>query len=739
MGKWTRRAFITSGVLAGGVVVLGVAIRPGNRANKVKNLVASEEDAMFNVWVKISPDNTITAIIPHAEMGQGVHTSLAMMLAEELDADWSKVKFEEAPADKQYANYAILKGFIAGDKNIPAFLAGTAEGAFLTMTKMMNFQITGGSSSVRFTGRHAMAVAGAATRTMLVQAAASDWKVPKDEITTEKSMLHHKASNRSATYAEFAQAAAALRLPSKPKLKSGKDYKIIGTSPPRFDIPSKVDGSAQFGIDVMPDGLKYAAVKASPVFGGKLESIDALAIQNDKGILKVVELDNAVAVIADGYWQAEQALKKLNIKFASTENDKVNQSDIFERYGNKLDGVAKGEDRKKDYKTGNVETALLEAEKTIASEYKVPYLAHACMEPMNCTVSIKNGKCDIWAGTQNPLGVRMAVAKALDLDAENVSMHNQIMGGGFGRRGENDVPVMAALIAKEVDFPVKMIWSREETTRQDVYREATISRFQGGLDKDGQPIAYANQYLIKHHPKEASQIPYAIENVGVFFTDGDTHVPWGNWRSVDHTVHGFAIESFIDEMANASGKDGYQFRKELLKDDPASLKVLDLAAEKAGWNKTLPKNWGRGISFHDSFGTKVAEVAEVEIVDGQAKVRRVVCVADPGIAIHPDGFTAQMESGILYGLTAALFGEISIENGAVKQSNFHDYPIVRMSDTPKIETHIITSSDQPGGGGEPSTPGIAAAVTNAIFNATGIRIKELPISKTDLRESNLIG
>jgi len=739
MGKWTRRAFISTGVLAGGVVVLGVAIRPGNRAEKVKGLVGSEDDAMFNVWVKISPDNSITAIIPHAEMGQGIHTTLAMMLAEELDADWSKVKFQEAPAEKQYANYSLIKGFATGDMNVPTWLMDTVDGTFLALSKKMNFQITGGSSSVRFTGRHALAVAGAAARTMLVQAAAAKWGVKDSEITTENSMLHHSASNKSAKYSDFAIAASKLKLPAKPQLKDRKDYKIIGTSPQRFDIPSKVHGSCQFGIDAAPEGVKYAAVKAAPVFGAKLASVDASSIENDKGILKVVELENAVAVIADGYWQAEQALKKLKIEFTSTENDQLSQSKIFQNYGEKLDLLAQGKERKKDYKSGDIESALEKAAIKITSEYKVPYLAHACMEPMNCTISIQNGKCDIWTGSQNPLGVRMAVAEVLELDAENVSMHNQSMGGGFGRRGENDVPIMAAQIAKGLDYPVKMIWSREETTRHDVYREATISRFEGGLDSDGKPIAYSNQYLIKHHPKEASVIPYDIKNVGVYYTDGDTHVPWGNWRSVDHTVHGFAIESFIDEMANAAGQDGYEFRKGLIKDSPEHLKILNIAAEKAGWSKPLPNNWGRGISLQESFGTKVAEVAEVEIVDGKAKVRRVVCVVDPGIAIHPDGLTAQMESGIMYGLTAALYGEISIENGAVKQGNFHDYPIARMSDTPVIETHIIASKNKLGGGGEPSTPGIAAAVTNAIFDATGIRIKELPIVKTDLKKGTLVG
>ena len=738
MGKWKRRAFISAGILAGGAVVVGVAIRPGNRADKVKGIVANDDDAMFNVWVKISPDNSITAIIPHAEMGQGVHTALAMMLAEELDADWSKVKIEEAPAHKQYANQVIIQGFIAGGKKIPSWLSGTVEGAFLTIGKKMNLQITGGSASVRFTGREGMAIAGAATRSMLKEAAANEWGVNIDEIQTKDSMLSHK-SGKTATYAEFAQAASKLSMPTQPKLKSIQDYTILGTSPARFDVPVKVDGSAQFAIDTKLPGMKYATVKAAPVFGAKLLSVDQSAIQGMKGILKIVELEGAVAVIADGYWQAKQALDKLDIKFESTVHDDIDQEGLFAIYSAKLDKVAKGGKSKKDYQAGNTEEALSSAAKVIEAEYKVPYLAHATMEPMNCTVWIRDGKCDIYGGSQNPLGFKAAVAKAIDMDAENVNMHNQFLGGGFGRRSENDVPVMAAMIAKEVDYPVKMIWSREEDTKHDVYREATISRFKAGLNAEGEPIAYTNQYLIKHHPAEASIIPYNIENTAVHYAEGETHVPWGNWRSVDHTVHGFAIESFIDELAQASEKDGYQFRRDLLQHKPKLLKVLDLAAEKSDWDKPLPENWGRGISLQEAFGTIVAEVIEAEVIDGSVKVHRVVCAADPGFAVHSDGFKSQIESGVIYGLTAALYGEISLKNGAVVQSNFHDYPILRMAECPKIETYVINSGTTIGGGGEPGTPGVAPALANAIYDAIGVRVRELPFSKAELKPSQVIG
>ncbi len=739
MGKWKRRAFISAGILAGGAVIVGVAIRPGNRASKVKNIIGNDEDAVFNVWLKISPDNTVTAIIPHAEMGQGVHTSLAMMLAEELDADWSLVKFEEAPAHKQYANYTLIDGFIIGEKKIPSLLQGTLDGAFLALTKKMDFQITGGSASVRFTGVKGMQLAGAATKSMLKEAAAKEWNVNVDEIKTEKSILSHPGTNRSAKYAEFAHAAAKLSMPGKPKLKAITEYTLMGTSPSRFDLPVKVDGSAKYGIDAAPPGLKYATVKASPVFGAKLKTADTSVAEGMQGVQKIVVLENAVAVIADGYWQAKQALAKINIEFESTENDQINQKSIFDTYGSILDEVAEGKNRKKDYKSGDIETAYSNANKLIEAEYKVPYLAHATMEPMNCTIWFREGKCDVWTGSQNPLGFRGAVAETLKINDDQVFIHNQFLGGGFGRRAENDVSIQAAMIAKDVNYPVKLIWSREEDIRQDVYREATISRFKAALDINGMPTAYSNQYLIKHHPAEASQIPYEINNKSVYYADGKTHIPWGNWRSVDHTVHGFTTESFIDELAHASGKDGYEFRQSLLQNNPAYLKVLDLAAEKANWNSELPKNWGRGIALQKSFGTIVAEVAEVEIIDNEIKVHRVVCAADPGFAVHPDGFIAQIESGVIYGLTAALYGEINIENGAVVQSNFHDYQILRMSETPKIETYIINSGTAIGGGGEPGTPPIAPAVANAIFNAIGVRVRELPLKKADLKQKEVIG
>lgn len=730
MGKWTRRAFITTGVLAGGALALGVAIRPGNRVPKVKGMIAQEGETVLNVWLKIAPDNTITAIVPHAEMGQGVHTSLAMMLADEMDADWDKVRMQEAPAHKEYANYALIKGFVAGDFNLPGFLVDTADGTFLTIGKTMNLQITGGSSAVPFTGMAGMRVAGAAAKAVLLQAAADTWKVPVKELKAEKSHIYHQKSERSAPFAEFAAQAAELSIPVKPQLKSQEEFTIMGTSPQRLDIPVKVNGSAKFGIDAVLPGMKYATIKAAPVFGSKLKLVDKSAVENSKGIHKVIELDNAVAVIADGYWQAKQALGKLKIEFEKSENASLNQSTIYEQFANDLGKATSERNLKKDLKSGNTKTALSEAPQTIKAEYKVPYLAHATMEPMNCTVWVKENACEIWIGCQNPLGFASTAAKLLDIDIENVILHNEYLGGGFGRRSESDILNQAISIAKDVEYPVKLIWSREEDTQHDFYRDANLSRFEAGLNTEGNPIAWTNQYVGKHHPPDAPYPPYDIENQLIQYVESKTNVPWGNWRSVDHSLHAFFTESFIDELAHAANKDPFEYRRALLSQAPRFRAVLELAAEKAGWGSSLPKNWGRGIAVHKCFGTIVAQVAEVEVNGSDIRVHRVVCAADPGFAMHPDGFIAQMESGIIYGLTAALYGEISIKDGAVLQSNFHDYPMVRMNDAPLIETHIINSGEKPGGGGEPGTPPIAPAVANAIFQITGQRIRELPFKKS---------
>jgi isoquinoline 1-oxidoreductase beta subunit len=737
MGKWSRRAFITTGVLAGGTVVFGVAIRRGNPVDKVNELMATANETMLNVWLKIGADNSTTIIVPHAEMGQGVHTTLAMMLADELDADWDDVSVIEAPAHKEYAAYALARGFMTGNVDFPDMLIDTVNGFFLLATQSMGLQITGGSTSVQYTGELAMRVGGASARAVLLSAAAEKWNVDISELKTEKSHIIHTSTARRAPYSEFTAGAATLAHSPTPDLKRRDQFKIMGTSVPRVDVPAKVDGTARFGIDAELPGMKYATVMAAPVFGSVVVEIDATSVVNMPGVRKVINLDDAVAVVADGYWTAKKAIDRISITWSETDNANREQNDIFNQFVEDLDSANDSGGNNDDFAVGDVDDAFAAADRIVKSEYRVPYLAHATMEPMNCTAWIHDGQCELWIGTQNPLGFAKEVAAALESEPKNVVVHNQYLGGGFGRRAFGDVAIQAARIADEVAYPVKLIWSREEDMRHDHYRQASISRFKGAIDTTGRPTAWLNQYVEKHDPEDAPHIPYSIDNQLIHFANSPTHIPWGFWRSVDHSLHGFFKESFIDELALAAGKDPYEYRGELLADNPRFRDVLDLAATKAGWGTPLPKNVGRGIAITQSFGTIVAQVVEAEIVDGSPRVRRVVCSVDAGFAMHPDGMAAQMESGIIYGLTAALYGDVSIHRGAVAQSNFHDYKMVRMDEAPTIETYIINGGETLGGAGEPATPAIAPALANAICDATGIRIRELPMNNIDFSEQSL--
>ena len=732
MGKWTRRGLITAGIVAGGAFVVGVAIRPGHRAPRLRPLVAEGEEALLNVWLKIAPDNRVTAIVPHAEMGQGVHSTLAQMLADELDAHWRLVDVQEAPAHEEYANYALGKGFLLGEADIPGALVGTVDGAFLKLSQAMNLQITGGSTSVRTSGMHAMRVAGAAAREMLAEAAAAAWQVPAGELVLRDSRISHPASGRNADYAEFAAAAAELSPPAKPRLKTPDQFRLMGTSAPRLDIPAKVDGSALFGIDAKVDGMKVAAVRACPVFGGAVAAIDDQQALQVRGVEKVVNLDNAVAVVADGYWHARKGLDALTVEWATNGLEDVSQDGIYAQFANDLARAEVEDSGDTEVSVGDVDAAMTDAARRLEAEYRVPYLAHAAMEPLNCTVWLRDDGCDVWTGTQNPLGARASVAEIVDLDAADVTVHNAYLGGAFGRRFADDYVRQAAKIAKAMPgAPVQLVWSREEDIRQDRYRPAVVSRFRGGLDADGNPVAWSNIYVDKHEPAEAPLVPYAIANQLIRNVPSPTHVPFGVWRSVDHSQHGFFTESFIDELAVAAGKDPYRFRRDLLTGSPRHRRVLDAAAEAADWGAPTPAGSGRGIALQESFGSLVAQVVEVTVRGGKVRVERVCCAADVGFAVNPDGLIAQMESGIVFGLSAALYGEISIEQGRVKQSNFHDYPVLRIDEMPEVTTVIVNGGGPLGGAGEPGTPALAPALANAIYDATGERIRRLPVANYD--------
>ena len=740
MGKWTRRAFLTTGVIAGGGLIVGVAMRPGNQAGELSDLLGDDGGQLVHAYVRIDSDNTITAMVPHSEMGQGAQTALAQMLAEELDADWNDMRIEEAPAIGAYSHYSLGRKYLLKGINFPDFIVPSVDGAMMKLMDNLGLQVTGGSMSIRMTGSLGMRVAGASTRQMLRKAAASAWQVPLKDITTDNSHLVHRPSSRREPYASFVNEVAKMTPSQTPEFKKAEDYKIVGKFVPRLDIPSKVDGSAQFALDIRRPGMLYATVIRAPVFGATIVSIDDQAARKIEGVADVIELppaqsnmmiggfqsSPAVAVIADSYWTAKKGRETLNITWSDVDLAARSSTDIFAQFAK---DIIASEERQSDRLRGDTPTQLLNASKVIEADYTVPFLAHTCMEPLNATAEISNGQCEIWVGCQNPLGFRKAVAEALSVDEEKVTLHNQLMGGGFGRKSRPDYAIQAAQIAKAVGRPIQLIWSREEDIRQDFYRPAIQSRFRGGIDENGKLLVWENTYVNKAEPTEAPLIPYAVEAQDIGHVSSPTHVPFGAWRSVDHSQHGFFTESFIDEAANATGKDALKFRLDLLKDKPRHLAVLKRAAEEANWETPLAKGRGKGISLQESFGSIVAQVVEVSIVDKSVSVDRVVAVIDPGLAIAPDGMKAQIESGIIYGLSAAMYGEITIQDGAVVESNFHDYRSLRMSDAPTIETHIINSGHELGGGGEPGTPGIAPALANAVYAASGIRVRSLPLMK----------
>jgi isoquinoline 1-oxidoreductase beta subunit len=509
----------------------------------------------------------------------------------------------------------------------------------------------------------------------------------------------------------------------RPELKARKDYQLMGQSLPRVDIPSKVDGTAQFGIDAQVDGMKVATVMAAPVHGQVVSKIDKSAAEAVKGVVSVHNLGDFIGVVADGYWPAKMGLDSLDVEFTTSDANALNQESLFAQYAEALDSGK----RKTLHKAGDVGKAAEQAAQIVEAEYTVPFLAHACMEPMNATAWVRDGKCDVWCGTQNPLGTRTAVAKALDTDLENVTVHTAFMGGGFGRRAIPDYILQAVRLSQASGHPVKLIWTREETTQQDHFRPAVLGRYKAALDDDGMPLSWESAFVHKMDPPEASLVPYAIPNQSIQYVESPSHTRLGPWRSVDHTQHGYFTESFIEELAHAAGKDGYEYRRALLADKPRFLKVLDAAAKLGKWDAPLPEGQARGISIVESFMTICAQVVTVDMTDGEPKVLHVACAADPGFAVNPDGFEAQMQSGIIYGLTAALYGEITLEDGAVAQSNFHDYEMLRMDQSPRIDTVILESNARIGGGGEPGTPPIAPALANAVFNATGRRVRSLPI------------
>jgi len=754
MASMKRRHFLSYSAGAAGALVVGWSILPPRqRLMPGSPLPVAPGQVALNGWVKVSPDNTVTVVMCQAEMGQGIHTGAAMLLADEMDAAWEQVRLEQSTLDRIYNNATVIADALPFQPDDDGYgrraLQWLARKAIREVPGAIG---TGGSSSVNDLWLP-MREAGASARAALIAAAADLWKVPASECRAESGRVLHSAN--SATFGELAARAAQMPVPKNVELKDATAFKLIGKPVRRIDNAAKINGSAVFGIDVLPAGLLYASVTMCPTFGGKVARFDGAAAQAMPGVRKVIAVDaydaglgsagagsGGVAVIADTPFHAMRALKKVTVEWDHGPAAGVSSKNV-------IDGLAQMLDHHKgnvDYKSGDVEAALKSASKTISAEYRVPYLAHAAMEPMNCTVQFKDGAATAWLATQDPGFAQRAIAKVLDIKAARVKVIIPFLGGGFGRRYLLDFLSQAAAIARQADgAPVETIWSREQDIMHDYYRPAFVSRHQAGFDAQGKLVAWkatsagssmGAPSFLDGSGKGAFDTGYEFPNARIAHQPAESLIPVGIWRSVSHSYNAFFTESFIDEAAVACGQDPVAFRAELLARKPRLLRVLQRAAEFSGWGQApAPAPDGakkaRGIALHRCFGSVVANVAEVS-VDANRKIRvhRVACVIDCGFPLNPNLIRQQLEGGIVYGLSAALQGEITVEKGQVQQSNFHDYAPLRMGECPAIETDIIASAEHPQGIGEVGVPAIAPAVANAVFALTGQRLRTLPLKLT---------
>jgi isoquinoline 1-oxidoreductase beta subunit len=704
----SRRSFLKASAVGGGGLVIGFVLPAAGR------LAEAATQFEPNAFLRVASNGHVTVVCGFSEMGQGVLTAIPMLVAEELDADWKKVSVEQAPAAKAYAN------------------------------PLLGIQATGGSTTVRASWEP-MRKAGAAAREMLVAAAAAAWRVKPQDCRTHKGYVIH--GRRRASYGALVRRAAKLPLPANPRLKEPKDFRLLGQDLKRLDTPPKVDGSAKFGIDVSLRGMLTAVLTRPPVLGGKALSFDDSKARAVPGVKQVLQTPHGVAVLADGYWAAKKGRDALEIKWDDGPNTGLSSEVVSRTLTD-----ATTEEGKVARDDGDF--AAAKPARTLDVIYEAPYLAHACMEPMNCTAWVKPGSVEIWAGTQAPGPTQAIVANVAGVAPEKVTVHTMYLGGGFGRRFAPDFTIDATILSKLSGKPVKLIYSREDDMRAYYYRPASVTRFTAGLDAAGNPLSFRARVaspsimeasgsmklppsgIDKFALEGIADLPYDIPNLRVEYSRQEPGVQVWFWRSVGHSQNTFFSESLIDELAHAAGKDPFEFRRALLARQPRHKGVLDLAAARAGWGTPPPAGQHRGIAVAESFGSYVAEVAEVSVADdGQVRVHRVVAAVDCGMTVNPEIIRRQIESAIVFGLSAALYGRISFKDGKVEQGNFDSYPVLRIDEMPKVEVYIVPSAEKPGGIGEPGLPALAPAVTGAIFAATGKRIRKLPIDPDLLKKA----
>jgi len=710
----SRRRFLQAGAAAGGGLMLSLSLPFANSD------VEAADGFAPNAFIRIERDDQIVLTMPYVEMGQGTYTSIPMLIAEELEVDLNQVRLEHAPPNAKLYGNPLLGGI----------------------------QATGNSNAVRASWQP-LRQAGATARTMLVAAAAKRWKVDPASCRAQAGEVLHARTGRRVKYGDLAADAARLPVPQNVTLKRPQDLKLIGTPAKRLDTPAKVNGTAVYGIDARPPGVKIATLAQSPVFGGRVKRVDDTAAKAVKGVRQIVRLDDAVAVVADHMGAAKKGLAALVIEWDDGPHAKLSTDDVaaeLEKATLNSGAVAQN--------IGNVSEAMARATRKVEAIYQVPFLAHATMEPMNCTVHVRKDGCEIWIGSQAMPRVQAAAAKAAGLPLDKVVVHNHLIGGGFGRRLEADGAARAVEIAKQVDGPVKVVWTREEDIQHDMYRPYWFDRMSAGLDEKGKPVAWNHRYagssvlgrwappffkdgLDPDTTEGAIDLVYALPNMHVEYLRVEPPgIPTAFWRSVGPSHNVFVTESFMDELAAAAKQDPVAYRLALLDKSPRAKAVLELAAQKAGWGQPLPERVGRGVSLQFVFASYMAHVAEVEVAkDGAVRVRRVVCAVDCGTAVNPDTIQAQIQSAVVFGITAALHGDITLKNGRVEQANFDTYQMLRINEAPAVEVHIVRNFEPPGGMGEAGTSAIVPAVFNAIFAATGKRLRKPPVDPAALKQA----